>query len=249
MSSGFYLYGIFPEAISDNVTLEGLEIEGLDKQIVQNYCIDGFNFLYTEAKQQKYLASRRNLLRHEKVLEEAMNQGFRTHLPLRFGLVVKNWETVNEQLLVPYKEQLGGLFQKLNGRREVSVKVLWDSQEEIQALLNANNELRSRRDAMEGRTLKMEEVIEIGQMIEKGLEDRKLNVIQTFQDELNDLAEEVIENDTMTAEMIYNTAYLIPWDTEAKFSEKVEIIDQKFTNRLRIRYNNFTAPYTFAQLS
>ena len=249
MSSGFYLYGIFPEAISENVTLEGLEIEGLDKQIVKNYSIDGFNFLYTEAKQKKYLASRRNLLRHEKVLEEAMNKGFRTHLPLRFGLVVKNWETVSEQLLVPYKEQLGGLFQKLNGRREVSVKVLWNSQEEIQALLNSNNELRSRRDAMEGRTLKMEEVIEIGQMIEKGLEGRKQNVIQTFQDELNGLAEEVIENDTMTEEMIYNAAYLIHWDTESEFSEKVEMIDQKFTNRLRIRYNNFTAPYTFAQLS
>ncbi|MFN6531153.1 GvpL/GvpF family gas vesicle protein [Nostoc sp. ChiSLP03a] len=244
MTLGIYLYGIFPEAVSENVILEGL-----DKQTVKNYSLDGFNFLYSEAKQKKYLASRRNLLCHEKVLEEAMSQGFRTHLPLRFGLVVKTWDTVNEQLLVPYKEQLEALFQKLDGRREVSVKVLWNSQEEIQALLETNPELRQKRDAMEGKTLKMEEVIDIGQMIEKGLQIRKETIIQTFQDELNSLAEEVLENNTMTEEMIYNTAYLIPWDSESIFSEKVESIDQKFSDRLRIRYNNFTAPYTFAQLS
>ena len=52
----------------------------------------------------------------------------------------------------------------------------------------------------------------------------------------------------MTEEMIYNAAYLIPWDSESNFSEKVQAIDQKFGDRLRIRYNNFTAPYTFAQL-
>ncbi|MFN6501540.1 MAG: GvpL/GvpF family gas vesicle protein [Nostoc sp. DedQUE01] len=244
MSLGIYLYGIFPEAVSENVILEGL-----DKQTVKNYSLDGFNFLYSEAKQKKYFASRRNLLCHEKVLEEAMSQGFRTHLPLRFGLVVKTWDTVNEQLLVPYKEQLEALFQKLDGRREVSVKVLWNSQEEIQALLETNPELREKRDAMEGKTLKMEEVIDIGQMIEKGLQVRKETIIQTFRDELNSLAEEVLENNTMTEEMIYNTAYLIPWDSESIFSEKVESIDQKFSDHLRIRYNNFTAPYTFAQLS
>lgn len=244
MTLGIYLYGIFPKAVSENIILEGL-----DKQIVKNYSLDGFNFLYSEAKQQKYLASRRNLLCHEKVLEEAMSQGFRTHLPLRFGLVVKTWDTVNEQLLVPYKEELEALFQKLDGRREVSVKVIWNSQEEIQALLESNPQLREKRDAMEGKTLKMEEVIDIGQMIEKGLQVRKEAIIQTFQDELNGLAEEVLENVPMTEEMIYNTAYLIPWDSESLFSEKVESIDQKFSDRLRIRYNNFTAPYTFAQLS
>ena len=53
----------------------------------------------------------------------------------------------------------------------------------------------------------------------------------------------------MTEEMIYNAAYLIPWESEPQFSDQVEAIDKKFGDRLRIRYNNFTAPYTFTQLS
>lgn len=244
MANGLYLYGILPEPLSETVALEGL-----DKQPVQNHTIDKFNFLYSEAKQEKYLTSRRNLLCHEKVLEQAMSEGFRTLLPLRFGLVVKTWETVSQQLIIPYQEKLQELFEKLEGRREVSVKVLWNSNSEIQALLLSNPSLKAKRDGMEGKALSMEQVIEIGQMIESGLEIRKQEVIDVFRDELNGLAEEIVEGETMTEEMIYNAAYLIPWESESKFSEKVEAIDQKLSDRLRIRYNNFTAPYTFAQLS
>jgi hypothetical protein len=85
-------------------------------------------------------------------------------------------------------------------------------------------------------------------MIESGLKFRKQEVIGAFQTGLNPLAEEVIESDPMTEEMIYNAAYLIPWDREPEFSDAVEAIDKTFCDRLRIRYNNFTAPYTFAQL-
>lgn len=244
MNNGLYLYGILPAPISEKVVLEGL-----DKQPVQSYSVDGFNFLYSAAKQEKYLTSRRNLLCHEKVLEDAMNEGFRSLLPLRFGMVVKSWETVIEQLTSPYKEKLEELFQKLEGRREVSVKVVWNSKSEMEALLESNDSLKKKRDAMLGKALSRAEIIEIGKLIESGLQHRKSAVIDVFRAELNALAEEFVENDTMTEEMIYNAAYLIPWESESNFSETVEAIDQKFGDRLRIRYNNFTAPYTFAQLS
>jgi hypothetical protein len=244
MNLGFYLYGILPAPFSEKVVLEGL-----DQQPVQSYSVDGFNFLYSEAKKEKYLTSRRNLLCHEKVLELAMSEGFRTLLPLRFGLVVKTWETVTDQLTRPHKEKLEELFQQLEGRREVSVKVFWNSQSEIQGLLESNVSLKKKRDAMEGKALSTSEIIEIGKLIENGLQLRKQAVIDAFRSELNALAEEFVENDPMTEEMIYNAAYLIPWESESNFSQKVEAIDQKFGDRLRIRYNNFTAPYTFAQLS
>lgn len=244
MNNGLYLYGILPAPISEKVVLLGL-----DKQPVQNYSVDGFNFLYSTAKQEKYLTSRRNLLCHEKVLESAMNEGFCTLLPLRFGLVVKTWDTVSDQLTCPYKEKLEELFQKLEGRREVSVKVFWNSTSEMQALLESNISLKAKRDARLGKALSQSEIIEIGKLIESGLQLRKEAVINVFRSQLQVLAEEFVENDIMTEEMIYNAAYLIPWSSESNFSETVEAIDQKFGDRLRIRYNNFTAPYTFAQLS
>lgn len=100
MDAGLYLYGIFSDPIPPTVSLKGL-----DSQPVYSQVIEGFTFLYSDAKQEKYLASRRNLISHEKVLEQAMQEGFRTLLPLRFGLVVKNWETVISQLIQPCERQ------------------------------------------------------------------------------------------------------------------------------------------------
>ena len=120
-SSCFYLYGIFPAPGP-----ETLELVGLDKQPVATHQVEGFTFLYSEAMQERYLASRRNLLQHERVLEEAMQAGYRTVLPLQFGLTVESWETIKSELVIPSKDRLAQLLQQLDGNREVSVKILWE---------------------------------------------------------------------------------------------------------------------------
>ncbi len=242
MTHGLYLYGIFPTPGP-----EDLALEGLDKQPVQTRIVDGFTFLYSEAQQNRYLASRRNLLGHEKVLEQAMHAGHRTLLPLQFGLIIEDWATVTEQLTAPHSATLDNLFQRLTGRREVSVKLFWDAETELQALMAEDADLRERRDRLEGRSLSMDEVVAIGQAIEQTMSDRKRQIIKAFQSALNPLAVEVVENDLLTEAMIYNAAYLIHWDEEATFSAQVEALDQQFDQRLKIRYNDFTAPYNFAQ--
>jgi hypothetical protein len=240
----YYLYGIFPAPGP-----EDLSMTGLDKQEVRSHHLDQFTFLYSEACQTRYLASRRNLLGHEKVLESAMQQGYHTLLPLQFGLTVEDWERVKADLVDPHAEGLTQLFHRLDGRREVSVKVLWESTTELEMLMQENDDLRAQRDQLEGKQLSMDEVIRIGQFIEAALEERKQDIVQQFRDALQPLADDVIENDPMTDAMIFNAAYLIAWNGEADFSQAIETLDHEFEGRLRIRYNNFTAPYNFAQLS
>lgn len=80
---------------------------------------------------------------------------------------------------------------------------------------------------------------------------QKLNlhdIIHLFQSTLNSLAIEVVENPPQLDTMIYNAAYLIPWEAEPQFGQLVEKLDRQFEQRLRIRYNNFTAPFNFARL-
>ena len=243
-SNGLYLYGILPKPLTQDLTLEGL-----DKQPVKTQDVNGFVFLYSHALQKQYLASRRNLLAHERVLEQVMQEDCPTLLPLRFGLVVKDWQEISNQLINPSQNQLHQLFEKLAGQREVSVKILWDTKLELQMMMDSNPDLKQQRDAMEGKNLSMDEVIQIGQLIESNLMERKEQVIQVFREELQPFAKDVVENEPMMEEMIYNAAFLIPWDAESAFSDRVESIDKQFGDRLRIRYNNFTAPYTFAQLS
>jgi hypothetical protein len=243
MGYGLYLYGIFPPPGPT-----GLDLQGLDKQPIHTHTVDNFVFLYSEAQQERYLASRRNLLGHEQVLEQAMEHGYRTLLPLQFGLIINDWETVRTQLLLPRGETLNALFDKLEGKREVGVKVFWDQTTELETLMQENEALRAERDRLEGTSLSMDQVVKIGQAIERAMADRKEGIIELFQQTLNPLASEVVENDLLTSDMIYNAAYLIPWDDEPQFGEQVEALDQQFDSRLKIRYNSFTAPFNFARI-
>ncbi len=243
MGHGLYLYGIFPPPGPQRLTGHGL-----DNQPLHTHPINDFVFLYSEAQQERYLASRRNLLGHAKVLEQAMEAGYRTVLPLQFGLIIENWQTVQTQLVTPHHDKLIALLDTLNGQREVGVKVFWEPSEELEAMLEENQPLRDQRDSLEGKQLSLDQVVAIGQAIERAMADRKESTIEIFQTTLNPLAKAVVENDLLTDNMIYNAAYLIPWDDEPLFSDRVEQLDQQFANRLRIRYNNLTAPYNFAQL-
>ncbi|OYD90379.1 protein gvpF/L [Nostoc sp. 'Peltigera membranacea cyanobiont' 210A] len=239
----FYIYGILTLPAPQD-----LNLEGLDRQPVQIKILDDFAVIYSEAQQERYLASRRNLLSHEKVLEEIMQGGDRYLLPVQFGLLVSSWETVSQQLIRPHQEELTQLLAKLSGCREVSVKVFWNTETEIQGLLAEHPNLKTERDKLVGQPLSMERVIQIGQTIEQGMNDRKQGIIDVFKSTLNSIAIEVVENAPQMDTMIYNSAYLIPWEAESQFSEHVEALDRQFENRLRIRYNNFTAPYNFARL-
>ncbi len=243
MTEGLYLYGIFPPPGPPT-----LETKGLDKQPIDSHTIEGFTFLYSQAQQSRYLASRRNLLTHTKVLEEAMEKGACTLLPLQFGLVVPDWETVVKDLLQHQAETLQALLQKLDGKREVSLKIYWETDAELNALLEENPDLKAQRDNLEGKNLSMDEVIKIGQALEQGMETRKQHVISKFEEALSPFAFDIRENDLLTETMIYNTAFLIRWDAEPEFSEQVEAIDEQFAPRLKIRYNNFTPPYNFVEL-
>ncbi len=242
MSSHLYLYGILP------ASAPALDFAGLDQQPVQTREVGGFTFLYSEAQQERYLASRRNLLGHERVLEQAMEQGYRALLPLQFGMTISDWTNVEQQLILPRGEQLKQLLAKLEGRREVGVKVFWDAEQELALLMQENTALRARRDQLEGKSLGMEQIIQIGQAIEREMQQRQQQVIETFRAALNSLSVERVENDPLSEAMIYNAAYLIDWEAEPQFGRAVEALDQQFDGRLRIRYNSFTAPFNFARL-
>lgn len=244
MASTLYLYGILPAA-----DVPQFEAEGLDQQSVQMHEIDGFVFLYSAAQQERYLASRRNLLGHERVLEQAMEQGCRSLLPLQFGMTIEDWATVEQQLIQPRGEQLKQLFGKLTGRREVGIKIFWDAEQELASLMQENDQLRAERNRLEGRSLSMDQIIVIGQLIEQAMNARKQSIIDRFRAALNPQALEIVENEGLTEAMIYNAAYLIEWEAEPQFSQAVEALDAEFGDRLRIRYNNFTAPFNFAQLT
>lgn len=240
---GLYLYGIVKAPGPRH-----LVVTGLDQQPVQMMTLGSLVVFYSQAQQDRYLASRANLLTHERVLEKVMQEGHRSVLPLQFGLVVNDWQQVQQDLLIPQQQRLLDLLHHLEGKREVGVKVFWDPQQELQLGLEANPDLKQRRDQMAGSPLGLDAVVRIGQELEQMLESRRQLIAKTFVETLRPLSSEMVEGELLTENMACNLAFLIPWEREPEFSQQVDRLDHHFQQRLRIRYNNFTAPYNFARL-
>jgi len=244
-----YLYAILQ---AEHIELvKDLELKGMTAQPVQFYPLPPFAIVYSESQQERYLASRANLITHETVLEslmKAIDPHQAVPLPLQFGLVVEDWEDVQHDLLIPYEDQLKALINNLIGKREVSVKLFWNQNEELNLAVAENEGLQQRREALVGKVLSMDEAIAIGQELESAIEQRQQIIIEAFLDTLKPLSYEYEEGELLTESMIYNGSFLIDWDRESEFATAVEALDQQFENRLRIRYNDFTAPYNFVNV-
>ncbi|NJK35743.1 MAG: GvpL/GvpF family gas vesicle protein [Oscillatoriales cyanobacterium SM2_2_1] len=206
---------------------------------------------YSDTTQDRFLASRSHLLTHERVLETLMEQipnAIAVPLPLQFGLVVTSWEQVHQDLIGPQQSQLQTLLHKLIGKREVGIKLFWDQTAELNRLLDRNPDLQQRRDALKGRPLTMDEAIGLGQELEALLTGHQRFISQSFLDTLTPLSHEQAPGELLTENMILNAAFLIDNSREPEFAETVERLDEQFEHRIRIRYNNFTAPYNFVAL-
>lgn len=109
-----------------------------------------------------------------------MKAGDLTLLPLRFGLIIETWDQVITDLIKPHSDGLKRLFTQLDGKREVGIKVLWHADPELEQLMAEDSQLRQDRDRLEGKVLRMDEEVSIGQAIEDRLEHRKATVSRLF---------------------------------------------------------------------
>lgn len=246
---GLYLYAILPEC---SASFAGqVKATGMADAPVQLYPLSKYLIAYSPTTEERYLASRANLLTHEKVLEtfmQAIPARLAVPLPLRFGLVVADWQTVDQQLIVPYADTLDQLLEKLVGKREVGIKIFWQTTAELNFILEKDADLRRKREALAGKILSMDEAIAIGRELENALEQRQQLIINTFLDQLQPLCHEYVEGELLTDNMLFNAAFLIDWEKEPEFARRVEALDELFEKRYRIRYNDFTAPYNFVRL-
>lgn len=90
-------------------------------------------------------AKRRDLLAHETVLEELMTGG--PMLPMRFGMVAPDDETVERELAARAKSY-DAILADLEGRAEFNVKAFHREEAVLRELLTQNEELRRANEAL-----------------------------------------------------------------------------------------------------
>ncbi len=192
--------------------------------------------------------TRRNMMAHTKILEEAMAMG--PVLPVRFGTLADRPEMLG-QVLEAHSTDLESLFMRIAGRVELGVKVFWNMERLFTEISEEDTKIRQLRDKLAGTSEAQSyyQRIDLGRRIEDALAVKRDQEAAELMALLEPLAVE-IETPAVTEDrMILNGAFLVEASREAAFDAVVEDIKARQEERVTLRYVGPVPPYSFVNLS
>lgn len=241
-----YLYCIL--RCAEPRTFETLGI-GERGDVVHTINFGDLAVLASDSPMPRYDNTRRNMMAHMRVLDEAMTEF--TVLPIRFDCVAPNPQMVREQLLQSRYEELGALLDAMEDRMETGLKVFWYEDVVLQELVRDNPTIRRMRDGLGGRSVEETyyDRIRLGELVEAELKARRGRDAERVLERLRPLAEKAQVNPTVGDQMVLNSAFLIERVREAEFNAAVRALDVDMGRRLLIKCVGPVAPYNFVNVS
>jgi hypothetical protein len=245
-SDGVYLYCVLRADEPPAFTSKGIGERGGEVSTVQ---VRDLVAVLSASPVIEYEQSRRNLLAHTRVLEEAMQHG--TILPVRFGVVAPGAAVVRDQLLDQRYAELDAQLRSLDGLMEVGLKAFWYEGAIFDEILNTHEDIRQLRDSLVGKSADATyyERIRLGQMIEAAMQQRRETDAAQILDRLRPLAREVRSNKTITDRMVVNAAFLIERTLRGAFEEAVDQLDRTMGERMLFKFLTEAPPYNFVNLT
>lgn len=236
-----YIYGILEESNLTNVDVIGV---GNGKVYTINH--QDLAAVVSDMKGGEIDPTRRNLLAHTQVQEFLLNEY--TLLPMSFGVIIKSRETINKILAENYlsfKHEL----KRLSGKIEMEIKVYWNK-EAIKKDMEKDLKYHqiSNKMANVSAAVKKDLLIEIGQMVEAVVLKWQNEIGRDIYDSLASIAVDACTNKSNEITNLLNASFLIQKSMESEFRDKVYLLDEKYENKIDIKYIGPLPPYNFLQV-
>ena len=197
----------------------------------------------------RYEALRRNMMAHTAVIEEVMRDF--TVLPVRYGTIAPDVETVRRKLLIERREELLGLLERMNGRVELGLKAFWHEDTLFPEIVSTNPPIRALRDSLMGKPAEQThfERMRLGEMVEAAIERKRKDDAERILLRVRPLIESLELNSTFGDRMVLNAALLVHKDSEQAVDDVVQEIDAELGDRLMFKYVGSVPPYNFVSLT
>ncbi len=242
---GKYMYCIIRCSEPRQLTTLGIGEQG---DIVHTVHFEDLAAVVSNSPVVEYDSSRRNMMAHTLVLEEAM-QDF-TILPVRFGTVAPSVEAVQERLLKRRFGEFHGLLQEMEGRVELGLKAFWYEDVIFNEIVEESPPIRRLRDSLMGRPSEETyyERIRLGEMIEAAMWKKRDEDAEKLLTPLRPLVYKTRANKVIMDRMVLNAAFLVEEARQAEFDAMVERLDQEMGKRLIFKYVGPVPPYNFVNI-
>jgi len=238
---GKYLYCLIREKQPKKFNISGME--GKDIYTINK---NGLAMVVSDLPfQEEILATRANLLCHEKVMEEIMKEY--DVIPISFGTIVQTKEEIIDEILKEKRAELEKLFQVLAGKIELGLKASWvDMKSVFQEIAKSSPIIQQLKKS---KNVSYQERISTGELVGKLLESRRDAEKEKILKYLEAVAEDFKENKVLADDMILNTAFLVRKNKEKEFDRKINELGVKYEKRIKFAYVGPLPPFNFAKIS
>lgn len=202
----------------------------------------------SESSIKTYELSRKNLIGHQKVCEEAMKRG--AILPVKFDTVAESSEQILRKVLEAQYKELAELLEEFSGRVELGLKVLWSNMEKIfSSLLKENPALQKRKEELAQKDPQKTyfERADFGHEVQDALKKKKRRLAKEILFSLQKMAVEAGELPLHGDKMILNRAFLVSEKNQKDFDLEISKLVDQF-KELQFKYVGPLPPYDFIEV-
>jgi hypothetical protein len=240
-SGSLYVYGIVDEDV------EIPDVTGVGGGPVTSTSSGGYAALVSEVADPEAIGTPENLVAHGTVLDRVAAEA--SVLPMTFGTIVPNEDTLKEEVLAPRIELYEENMQRVRDAVQFFLRACFVPDVVLAELVSEDSEIASLREAISGTSEDetREERIRLGQLVVEGLQRKAEAETPQILDTLTPLAKEIVERERGQAEDVIELAALVERSAQARFEDAAEELARKAAGRITFRLMGPQAPYDFVR--
>ncbi len=238
-----YIYALMRAEFQEEIP----ELTGLEGARVETVTVGAVTALISPVKKKRIRPERRNLSAHMNVLKQLME--ICTVVPFKFGTVAASKAELKE-LLSQNQEEFGEQLKGVEGKVEMSVRVVWDVSNVFEYFVGLHAELRSARDAIgDIQQAVREEMIDLGRLFEHLLTEERDRLYEQVAEVFNRHEVEHIRNPPRNERVVMDLSCLVARDELDDFDRVVGEAASSFDANFTFNVSGSWAPVSFVELN
>lgn len=187
----------------------------------------------------------KNLTAHTEVLRAAMDSG--TVLPMRFGVLMPDADTVTHDLLEARGQWLAGMLDALDGRVEMTVSAMYREDVLLREVVSQDRSIAALRERVQSKpeAATYFERIRLGELIAGAVEARREADGAAILEALRPFADAYLPGDPLHEHMVVNCAFLVDRDRLVEFDDAVERVSAERADRMQFKLTGPLPPFSF----
>jgi hypothetical protein len=223
-------------------------VTGIADEPVRAIAVDRLGALVSDFDAERVRAARRNLAVHSAVIAAAFARA--QVLPLRFGSLFDDDETVGSDLLLAAYASLTSRLEELEGQVELGVKAFYREEAILTEVVRENRRVAKLREATVGRHAAATRGlrIELGQAVLEELDARRRADAAAIVARLQPLVQELSVDERDADTLVLKAALLARRDGLARIDRVMDELAREQDGRMQFTYVGPLAPHSFVDL-